>query len=502
MLTPLARGDDGLPGEPVPFPVPLAEAAAEAARLNPTAQETRLQWLVRRSQELGAWGAFEPSLAAGVGESAQDRENTATQRLSQLGRTEYSESRSDYNVGVEGKFFTGADYRLGYTLSRTASDLITGNEYESNLGLSVDQPLLKGATRQAPLLSLRMSRLDTLVAFHTYRKQLISVVSEVASAYWDLALARERLVLAGESVQRARDIAADARDRVAVGKLSEADQSEADLQVQVRLAEQEQATLAASVMSARMRLLLGAGSLGASPALATTDALDWDQAEAERIRTDARSRAADAPVFQPDVAIRRAELEKERIQLDYQRDQLLPQLTASGRLGYQGLGDSPDSSFAKLQSQDFPTWSLSLQLRIALFGDVRGSAAVEEARLRTELAATRLAAAERETSISVEALIQRVLSGLAQADNARAVSGFRRQLLEVERQRFDAGQSDILRIFEAEQNLSEARSQEMESCAQVRKARVDLAAASGTPLRDWGLEAMDNGRIILAASLD
>jgi outer membrane protein TolC len=496
-----AGGEDAPAGATVASPVHLSEAASEAALSNPTAREARLQWLVRASQERGAWGDFEPALAATVAEGSEDRQNTAAQRLSQLGRTEYVENTSEYSLGLEGRFFTGAGYSLGYTLSRTASDLTTGDEYESNLALSVDQPLLRGATHQAPLAVIKAARLDALVAFHTYRKQLVAVVSEVESAYWDLALTRERLLIAEESLKVSRDIAEDARQRVSVGKLSELDLSEAGLQVDIRSAEREQAALAASEMSARLRLLLGGGRLGTNPALAAADALGWDDAAAELIRAEARARRDEALLFQPDVAIRRAELEKERIQLAYQRDQRLPDLTASARLGYQGVGETPTASLEKLASQEYPTWSLSLKFRLSLLGGLRSANAVEEARLRVEVAGSRLAAAERETSISVDALYQRVLSYLDQAASARAVTGFRSQLLDVEQKRFDEGKSDVRALYEVEQNLSEARSQELESCARLRKAASDLAAASGTTLRVHGLEQLEAGQIVMEKAL-
>jgi outer membrane protein TolC len=288
---------------------------------------------------------------------------------------------------------------------------------------------------------------------------------------------------------------------VSLGKLSELDQSEAELQLDIRLAELDQHALALSEAAARLRLLLGSGRIGSTMLVSAADSLGWDDEGAERIRAEARSRLGDALLFQPDIAIRRAELEKEQIMFDYRRDQRLPELNARARLGYQGLGDSPNASLERLSGQEFPTWSLSLEFRLPLLGDVSAANAVEEAKLRKELAASQLAAAERETSISVEALFQRVLTYMKQADNARAVSGFKRQLLDVELKRFDAGKSDIRRIYELEQGLSEARVQELESYALLRKAASNLSAASGTTLRDKGLERLERGQFILVPLL-
>jgi len=110
-------------------------------------------------------------------------------------------------------------------------------------------------------------------------------------------------------------------------------------------------------------------------------------------------------------------------------------------------------------------------------------------------------AMERDTSISTAALFQRVLSLGRQAENARKVSGFKKRLLDVERARFDTGKSDIRRLYDAEQSLSETRKAELESYRRFRRATVDLSAASGTTLRDKGLESTDGELITLSPVL-
>jgi outer membrane protein TolC len=488
-------------GSAGPMPIALSQVVAEAVLNNPTVREARLQWLIRQARERGAWGDFEPALAAGAGQSSLKRENTALQQLSQLGMTQYSEKKKDYNLGVEGRFVSGANYKLGYTLSQTDSDLTNGNEYESNLGLSVDQPLMKGATRRAPFAAIRVARQESLVAFHNYRKQLMSIVAGLESAYWDLALAQEQNLIAEDSVRIAREILADARERVAVGKLSELDQTEAEIQLNIRLAGQDQSALAVSEAAARLQILLGGGAIGSAAAVNATEPLEWDSSTSELFRAKAQTMVEDALLLQPDIAMRRAELQKNRIQLDYQRDQRLPELTAKGQVGFQGLGDSANASLQTLQSQEFPTWSLSLQFRLPLAGGIQAGSAEMEARLTMGLTASQIAAAVRETTVTVQTLLQRVRTYERLAESAHAVSGYKSQLLDVERQRFDAGKSDVRKIFEVEQSLSESRDAELQSYDRLRKATADVEAASGTILRDQALEHVIAGQIELAPEL-
>jgi outer membrane protein TolC len=487
--------------EPAAVTLSLGQAGARAAANNPSAEQARLQWLIRLSQERAAWGDFEPALVSSIAQSSLHRLNTALEQQSQLGRPEYSEQKTEYQLGVEGRFLTGADYHLGYTLTRTESDLIVGSEYESFLGLSVNQPLMRGATRQAPLFALRLSRLDSLVAFHTYRKQLISAVAEAEAAYWDLVLAQELRGAAAESVDIARELAEDSRQRRALGKGSDLDVSEAETQLDIRNAELGQRELDIVEAAARLRLLLGGGGPAEEGSLATADPLDLGSWTEEGFNASKGSLADQALLLAPDVGIRKAELEKEVLQQEYQRDQRLPQLTAKANYGFQGLGDSPDTSLERLQGQGFPTWSIGLDLRLPLLGDVHAAGLLEQEQLKRQIAARMLQAAERETVLSVKALIQRVGSYGRQAVSARTVTGYRRKLLEVERARMAEGQSDIRRMYDLEQGLSDARRRELESYNRFRKSMIDLAAAGGTILMDGGLEFIDGGRIQLAPPL-
>ena len=479
-----------------PLPVRLSEAALDALQANPAVAEARLEWLIRKSRVQGTWGDFEPAFVTGLTRSRLDRMNTAAEALSQLRRSEYMETKTEYQVALEGKFFTGAGYRLGYTLAQTESDFIAGKEYESNFGLEVDQPLLRGITRQATLAPVRLARMDELIAFQAFRRQMISVVSSVESAFWDLALAQDLHGIAEDSVRIANEIAADARQRVGVGKMSDLDLSETEIQLGVRVAEEESRRLAVSEAAAQLRLILGSGRIGSAAVITADERLD-EIPTAPASSNESESRVREALILQPEVLISRGELERSGIQVDYRLDQRLPELNAHASCGFQGLGDSMSVSLQRLQSQDFPTWSLGLDLRLPLLGNLQAESVLEEARLRKALAARKVQALERDTRISTGALFQRVVSYRRQAENARAVSGFKQRLLDVELSRFDAGKSDIRRVYEAEQALSEARTSELESYGRFRKASVDLAAASGTTLRDKGLESMDGERIVI-----
>ncbi len=484
-----------------PVLVRLGDVTTTAVQHNPTVQEARLQWLVRQAQERAAWGDFEPAFVSSYADNSLHRQNTASEQVSQFGRTEYSEKKTQVDVGLEGRSLTGASYHLGYTLSQTASDFITGFEYQSTLGLNVEQPLLKGFSRQSTLAPLRLARLDVLIGFHTLRKQLVSVVSSVHSAYWDLVLAQERRCIAADSVTIAQNILTDAQARVQVGKMSELDLREAETQLALRVTEHEDRALDEQEADTRLRLLLADEGLSKVERVNGADALPLEGWDPGRFSAESETLAALAMKLQPDLAIKRAELEKELIRLDYSRDQALPELNAKASVGFMGLGDTPEGSLETLRGQEFPTWSVGIELRIPVLGDVKNRNAIEIARLNRELAVGQLQAAEKEIALSVDAFVRRVLVYGSQIETARQETAFRQQQLDVEMTRLDAGKSDIRSVYELEDGLSQARVRELESANRFRKALVDLAATSGTILKDQGLESVQDDTIRLAPTV-
>jgi len=386
-------------------------------------------------------------------------------------------------------------------LSKTESDFITSSEYQSTLGFDVAQPLLKGFTHQAAFAPIRLARLDAGIAFHELRKQLISVLSSVQTAYWDLVLAQGKLQLSADSVQIAQDLLKDAQERVQVGKMSEIDQQEAETQLALRLVEQEDRALDQQEAVTRLQLLIADDRVSRAAGVKAIDPLAPQEWDPSVFSSKSRAMATEAMTLQPELASKRVEEVKAAVRLEYSKDQSLPELNAKAHLGYMGLGDTPEASLQKLNSEEFPTWSLGIELRLPTFGDVKNRGALEQARLGKELATSQRQAAEKEIATSVDALVRRVLVFDRQIDAALAESGFRKQQLDVEIARLDAGKTDIRKVYEMEDALSQARVRELESYNKFRKALVDLGATSGTLLRDQGLEVIQGDLITLSPSI-
>ena len=64
-------------------------------------------------------------------------------------------------------------------------------QFKSFVGVSAQQPLLKGFTHGAPMASVKTAFEDRIIAFHEYRRHLMTAVTQAEAAYWNLGFAQQ-----------------------------------------------------------------------------------------------------------------------------------------------------------------------------------------------------------------------------------------------------------------------------------------------------------------------
>jgi len=478
----------------------LDQVVRDVVLHNPLVREARLQYLISRNEAEAEWGTFEPELVARYDHSKLERENSALQAIT-LGR-DFFEKNDEYGLGIEGTLFSGGTYRFGYSLNRMKNPYTDeGREYQAFLGMSGEQPLLKGLTHGAPTAGLRAARQSRFVAFHSYRKQLMETVSMTESAYWNLTFAQEEQKMMSNSVEIARKILEDSRERVKAGKMTELDLMEAEAELFVRLSQLADAEQKLFDGMVQLKLLLSDTRISQDRRLIAADPIvsptseSWNPEEQRDFSLTWALRA------QPDFMMRLEELQREKIILGFQLDQRLPELNLKGSVGFNGLGDSLGGSMEKIGTFDFPAWSVGLELRVPMLLGIRERNRLEAAILKSKLAEARLEAMEYEIMNSIETLLLKVSTLRERVANANKVVDFRNRMLDVELSRLEAGKSNTRLIYAAEEELTKARRWELESIAALREAMMQLAYFRGSVLLDKGFESIEGEQVVLSEQL-
>ena len=466
---------------------------------NPSVEKARLEWLSSLRVTRAAWGDYEPDFVGQFNYTKLNRENSVLESLQQGGALVFLQKRSEYKAGIEGKIFSGGAYNVGYTLADDNNNLTTNNQYQSFSGVTLKQPLFKGAWFGSPLSKIKSAKMDRGIAFHNFRTKLISILYEAESAYWNLAFAEDKYRAAGESVDIARRLERNSREGVKTGKMSRLDAVEAQAGLASRLGSQADAKQELVDAMNRLKLILSSDKISNESWIRTATPIYESSEEEEKPIDEAFLK--EVLMVQPNYLARRYELDKEEIDLKARKDQSLPEVNANGSFGYTSLGQNAEEAWRKLNLTNHETWSAGVEVKIPLLFGVEGRNMYAAEKLKREAAQENLKSTGYEIESSLRALSRRVKALRERIENARSVTEYRQKLLEAEFSRLDAGKSTSRLIFEAEEKLSEAKQFEFESWVRHREAATQFAVYSGALLARRGLETLNDTSPILSETI-
>jgi outer membrane protein len=465
----------------------LEEVIQRVLDHNESVQMEMLEAEISRKVQQAERAIFEPQVVGSVERIDSQRPNN-TQQLLSLGFSatpELNERNTLYNGGLEFLLPTGARLRAGYTLRRLSNNLQRGQgaEYETFIGTSLVQPLLKNFGPAATMVRIRLAALASDIAFQEYRRQLMLILSQAEAAYWDLYLMQEQERISGESVVLAGKLFEDNRVRRDVGKAPELEVLQAQAGLSLRQSRQNEA---------RLKVFEGANRLSA---------LYSDVS----IQTNSAARVLDKPALRsvslahfdnydmayrlnPDYLIRQKQAEQEGVRVKYARNQRLPQVDLKASYGFNGLGESVGASWGDVTDREFPSWSLGVEMRIPVTGGIRERRELEAAKLSQARALAGLREAEVQIANTLESAIRRVNTHVENVQSYQAVVDFHQKLLEALLDRLEVGSIDSRTVLETEEKLFEAKIDVVESLVLYRKALLELELIRGSTLQTRNLD--------------
>jgi len=468
---------------------------------NSAIEEGRLQWLIKASQAHAAWGRFEPSLTGSYKATGLKQQNTALELYQQLGTPIYDELNRVYSLSLDGKLPIGTTYNVGTSVTRLENTYVEQGQYKTFAGVTVTQPLLKGLTHQSAMAQINTSFDERIIAFHQYRKQLMSTIAKAESAYWKLALAQDAEKMAKDAVRTAQYLLSVATEGVRIGKASNLDLRQAQAELASRLSDESDSELAVSDAAIRVRLLMGSKSIADGAPIVATDPFLENGEQIPQSAGESDALVAWAYRAQPDYMIARQEFQRQQTVVGYQKDQALPELNFTGSYGYTGLGKTVSDSLDSVNSGNYPTWSVGLEMKLPLFLGVKQQNDLKAAKLAARLAEVKLVNDRETLKRAIENLAHDVGTLTARIKNAQEVGKARKELLDIAVERYKQGNVGLVDVYNAEDALNKARQQELSTIADYRQAVAQLQMVSGSVLKVQGLEQLKGDEVVLSESL-
>jgi outer membrane protein len=398
----------------------------------------------------------------------------------------------------------GANYTANWNNSRFTTNDPTNTfnpRVQSNLVLNFTQPLLRNRSidqiRQAVASSKKFRDLSDI--------QLDSVIIQtsraVRNAYWDLSTAINNLKAQQESLALAQRSLSDNRKRVEIGTLAPID----IVQAQAEVASNEERVIVAEAAIKRSQDNLRALILDPGAADFWTTAFEpSDAAPFEEQAIDIDAAVRNALDKRTDLRAAKNSLDRSDINIRFLRNQLLPDVNAQVNYGAIGIGGvqlparnpftgeftgsitdpiarSFGSALGDVFRSSFPQWTFGVQIGYPL-GASTQHANLERARLEFQQSQTQLKNMELQIATQVRESGRNVQTNQKRVQSARASRELQEKKLEAEEKKQAAGMSTSFFVFQAQRDLAQARTAEIQAISDYNKSLVDFEAVQLAPI--------------------
>ncbi len=451
-----------------------------------------------------AIGIFDPNLAVDL--SASDDTSPSASNLD--GADVSTSQREVWNLSLNQLVDTGGTATVSFTNSRFETNSLFASlnpSYNSGLDFNFRQPLLRNQGKLATKRNILIAQNNSEISRETFELQVVQTLQDVENSYWTLVEAQEQLEVSRESLALAKQLHEQNRIRVDVGTLAPLELIQSEAGVATR---EEQIIRAEGLVGDsedRLRQLLNLDLPGAwDLTIDTETAPDSEPFEIDRDAAIAKAIAA-----RPELRQKRLDQKNRRVDVDYLKNQEKPRLDLTANYGVNGIGGEVpggvnpftgevivpvpggySDALDQITDANFDGWSLALNLSYPLRN--------RSARARSTLADVAWERGEaelRDLELGVATEVRRLVRAVVTTQKARDSAAVSRRLeeknLEAEQKRYDNGMSTSYQVLEIQEDLSNARSREVTSITNYRRALVSFYRAIGDLLEQNGVQIVD-----------
>ena len=402
----------------------------------------------------------------------------------------------------------------------TTSVTWNNNRFESNSlfasinpSFSVDfdlafvQPLMRNAGKAVTESGIRVARNNVEISRENFELQVIGVLQLVEDAYWSLVEAQAQLEVAEESLALAEKLHEQNRVRVEVGTLAplELVTSEAGIATRKEEIIRARALVGDTEDLLRQLLNLNQAEVWAAAILPETDP------EMTPVELDLEAAVATALERRPELRAQRLGQENLAIDAMFRANQAKPALDLAVTYGYNGIGgdltlrdvfgtgdiifQAPggyDDALDQITGLDFEGWSAALNFSYDI-GNRSRKAQRALADVAVERGEAELDDLELQVITGVRRLTRLVEASAEARESARVSRRLAEKNLDAEQKRYQNGMSTSFQVLEIQEDLSQARSREVNTITGYRRALARYYQAVGTLIEKSGVELVEPG---------
>jgi outer membrane protein TolC len=387
---------------------------------------------------------------------------------------------------------------------------------QSNFIFSGSQQLLNGFGLLANEHFIRIAKVNKNIADQTLVQQVITSITAVSTAYWELVFARGTVDVANQEIALADKTYSDNKKQVDVGTLAPLE----IVQAEAQLATAQQALIVAqtTVLQDQLTLLNLIAKDPSSPVLRTaeiipTDTADTAPPEVEKIPLE--DLIKEATTKRPDVLQAGLLIKGDDINVRATRNALLPTLTLSGLYATMGLAGNSRvlptctpvppavtctppppiiSGVSTALSQEFtgsyPEYNAAINLTIPIRNrTAQANNIVATLSERSDQANYHLIVNNAVTDVhNAQITLEQARIALAAASKTRDLD---QQTLDAEQKKFQVGASTLFNIVLDQNTLAAAEEAEVRARINLVEGKVNFDRAMARTLEVYNITIAD-----------
>jgi outer membrane protein TolC len=404
-----------------------------------------------------------------------------------------------FQVSYQQMFTSGTTVSASFAnqfQSSTQKSLLYNPLAATRFSMVVTQQLLNGFGFAANRSLLTVARNNTRITRELFRQSAITALVQAQNAYWDLIAAGENVRVAERSLAVARNLYGDNKERAAIGTMAELDVTAAEAEMTARRRDLIVAQTALQTRQLDLKNMISKDLVAgiAEAALEPLDALP-DPSDSDIPRT--ADAIAVARQNRPELRQAEQSMANQDVVVRFTRNSMRPTLTAFALLASAGLsGDQLISNTAgvpfvlsggyggalnQMGRFAFPEYAVGISLNLSI-----KNRAAQSDNIRSRLERRQVETAMQQTQNQIELEVRKAVIGLvqgkAQVEAARMAVQLRKEMMDGEQLKLEAGVSTPYQVTLMQRDYFAAQSAEVRARVAYARALVEMGRATGTTL--------------------
>jgi outer membrane protein TolC len=383
----------------------------------------------------------------------------------------------------------GTPWGMTYSLSGNVSDdtvfPLGTNTFrgQGTIEAQVTQPLLKNFWIDTTRLTIRVDKNRLHFSEQGLRDQIITSVTAVANAYFELIYAQDNVKVQQEALDLAQTQLDQDKQRVQIGTLA---------QLSVQSDESQVAQSRANLIAAQSTLETDQNTL---KNLVTDSYSKWHDMDIQPTATltaplqlfDLQDSWNKGMTERPDLLQARLNVEQQGIQLKFYQNQMFPELDLIGTFGYNGSGREFSSTLNQFREANRPFYQYGAQISVPL-SNVGPRNQYKSEKAVMQQVVLQLKQFEQNVMVEIDNAVKQAQSDYESVDATREARIYAEAALDAEQKTYAVGKATTFEVLQYQSALTAARGQEIRALANYEEALANLAAQEGSTLEQNGID--------------